>query len=52
LLRINTSLKRQSDGRSSEIQAVRFQIKEIENKNQRSNDENRGLALTLKALKE
>ena len=52
LLRGNTNLKRQCDGRASEIQSFRYQIKEIDNKNQRSNDENRTLALNIKSLKE
>lgn len=52
LLRNNTNLKRQVDARSSEIQNFRYQIKQIENKNQRSNDENRALALGIKGLKE
>lgn len=52
LLRENTALKKQCDNRSAEIQAIRFEIKEIENKNQRGNDENRALAVTLKGLKE
>ena len=38
LLRGNTNLKRQCDSRSTEIQNFRYQIKDIENKNQRSND--------------
>lgn len=52
LLRENTALKRQCDARASETQSVRFQIKEAENKNQRSNDENKALSLTIKGLKE
>jgi chromosome segregation ATPase len=52
LLRENTALKRQCDARATETQTVRFQIKEAENKNQRSNDENKALSLTIKGLKE
>jgi len=52
LLRGNTNLKRQCDSRSTEIQNFRYQIKDIENKNQRNNDENKTLALNIKALKE
>ena len=52
LLRGNTNLKRQCDGRSTEIQNFRYQIKDVANKNQRSNDENKSLALNIKGLKE
>ena len=52
LLRENTGLKKQCDNRGAQIQAIKFEIKEIENKNQRGNDENRALAMTLKELKE
>lgn len=52
LLRENSALKRQCDARASEAQTVRFQIKEAENKNQRCNDENKALSLTIKGLKE
>ena len=52
LLRGNTNLKRQVDARTAEIQNFRFQIKELDNKNQRSNDENRTLAINIKGLKE
>ena len=52
LLRGNTNIKRQCDSRTTEAQNFRFQIKDIENKNQRGNDENKALALNVRGLKE
>lgn len=52
LIRDNTNLKRQTDARAGEIQATRYQLKEAENKNQRSNDDNRALALSIRGFKE
>lgn len=35
-MRENTSMKRMSDARSAEIQGLRYQIKGLENKNDRA----------------
>ena len=45
-------MKRMSDARAGEIQNIRYQIKAAEGKNERANDENRGLSVTVKGLKE
>ena len=36
LLRENTGMKRMSDARASEIQNIRYEIKAVENKNERA----------------
>lgn len=52
LIRENTGVKRGCDARNGEVQALKYQIKDLDNKNERSNDENRSLAISLKGLKE
>lgn len=47
LLRDNTAMKRMCDARSTEIQNLRYEIKAVENKNERANEENKSLAITV-----
>jgi len=51
-LRENTALKRMSDARANEIQAIINDNRDLEGKNERQNDENRNLSYNIKALKE
>ena len=44
--------KRMNDARLNEVQQITMEIKGIDNKNQRTNDENRNLAITVKGLKD
>ena len=41
-----------NDARLNEVQQITLEIKGIDNKNQRTNDENRNLAITVKGLKD
>ena len=50
LLRENTSMKRMSDTRASEIQNIRYEIKAIENKNERAHQENKDIALAVRFI--
>ena len=52
LLRENTSMKRMSDTRAGEIQSLRYEIKGLENKNDRAHQENKDIANSIKLLKE
>ena len=42
-------MKRMSDARASEIQNIRYEIKAVENKNERAHQENKDTALTVSA---
>ena len=50
-LRENTALKRMSDARANEIQAIINDNRDLEGKNERQNDDNRNLSYNIKALK-
>ena len=52
LLKDNTSLQKQIDARHTEMSNIKYQIKDTENKNSRSNDENRALVISIKGMKE
>lgn len=41
-----------NDARLNEVQQISLEIKNIDNKNQRTNEENKHLAITLKGLKD
>jgi len=41
-----------NDARLNEVQQMTMEIKSVDNKNQRTNEDNKQLAITLKALKE
>lgn len=45
-------MKRMSDARAEEIQKLRYEIKGLENKNDRVHHENKDIANTIKILKE
>ena len=47
LIRQNTGMKRMSDTRAGEIQNIRYEIKSMENKNERVHQENKDIALTV-----
>ena len=47
LIRENTLKKRMNDARLNEVQQLTLEIKGIDNKNQRTNEENRSLAITV-----
>lgn len=47
LLRENTGMKRMSDARGSEIQNIKYEIKAVENKNDRAHQENKDIALAV-----
>lgn len=52
LMRENTSMKRMSDARAAEIQNIRYEIKGLENKNDRAHQENKDISNSIKILKE
>lgn len=52
LIRENTLKKRMNDARLNEVQQITMEIKGIDNKNQRTNEENKNLAITVKGLKD
>jgi chromosome segregation ATPase len=52
LIRENTLKKRMNDARLNEVQQITLEIKAIDNKNQRTNEENKSLAITVKGLKD
>lgn len=52
LLKDNTALQKQIDARNTEMSNIKYQIKDTENKNARSNDENRALVISIKGMKE
>ena len=45
-------MKRMSDTRAGEIQSLRYEIKGLENKNDRAHQENKDIANSIKILKE
>lgn len=47
LIRENTLKKRMNDARLNEVQQITLEIKGIDNKNQRTNEENKNLAITV-----
>ena len=50
LIRENTLKKRMNDARLNEVQQVTLEIKAVDNKNQRTNEENKNLAITVPTL--
>ena len=52
LLRENSGMKRMSDARASEIHNIKYQIKGMENKNDRTHQENKDISANIKILKE
>lgn len=47
LIKENTIKKRMNDARLNEVQQITMEIKSIDNKNQRINEENKHLAITV-----
>ena len=47
LIRENTLKKRMNDARLNEVQQITMEIKSLDNKNQRTNEENKNLAITV-----
>lgn len=47
LIRENTQKKRMNDARLNEVQQINIDIKNIDNKNQRTNEENKSLLITV-----
>lgn len=47
LIRENTLKKRMNDARLAEVQQISLEIKGVDNKNQRTNEENKNLAITV-----
>lgn len=52
LIRENTQKKRMNDARLNEVQQINMEIKSVDNKNQRTNEENKHLSITVKGLKD
>ena len=50
LIRENTLKKRMNDARLNEVQQITMEIKSLDNKNQRTNEENKNLAITVLLL--
>ena len=47
LIKENTIKKRMNDARLNEVQQIMMEIKTIDNKNQRTNEDNKQLAITV-----
>ena len=52
LIRENTTKKRMNGARLNEVQQITVEIKTVDNKNQRINEENKNLAITVRGLKD
>ncbi len=48
LIKENTIKKRMNDARLNEVQQMTMEIKSIDNKNQRTNEDNKQLAITVR----
>lgn len=52
LMRENSGMKRMSDARAAEIQNIKYEIKGMENKNDRVHQENKDISGSIRLLKE
>ena len=52
LMRENSGMKRMSDARAAEIQNIRYEIKGMENKNDRAHQENKDISNNIRILKD